>query len=105
MLVNQSIGQHTLTLFTQGNAGTFPKPKIFDGASKAATGDSPRAAPPSEPATTSRFLVSEERLRNPQTAEDRAIAEQVRKYTDAAQRAKLREASQARQAASNINAP
>ena len=97
MLINQSIGQHTLALFTQGNAGASPQPNVFDGASKAATTDSSRLTSSSEPATTSRFLVSEERLRNPQTAEDRAIAEQVSKYTDAAHRAKLREASQARQ--------
>lgn len=101
MLVNQSIGQHTLALFTQGNASTSPKPNVFEGASKVSAADSPRAAETSEPATTSRFLVSEERLRNPQTAEDRAFAEQVSKYTDAAQRTKLREASQARQAASD----
>lgn len=97
MLINQSIGQHTLALFTQGNAGASPQPNVFDGASKAATTDLSRLTSSSEPATTSRFLVSEERLRNPQTAEDRAIAEQVSKYTDAAHRAKLREASQARQ--------
>lgn len=96
MLVNQSLGQHTLSLFSQvGTAASIGR-ELPSGSSGATFAPGEADEPASGPGT-SRFLVSEERLRNPQTAEDRAIAEQVRKYTDSAQRAKLREASQARQ--------
>ncbi len=95
MMINQTLGQHTLALFLTENDATVDQ--AADLAASIASEAQQSETEKSSSEAVSPFLVSEERLRNPQTAEDRAIAEQHRLYTDSARRAQLHEAAQARQ--------